>query len=276
LIRKKAKWVYFITAAAVTWRLGRKIVILLQKYQAYPYDAIAVLSEGIGQVVFGHYAKQYFVVPAGVNLKMFHPVINKQVRREHGINENDILLIYTGVLDPSRNLDIVIQAMDIALRQVENLKIMFVGSGPDRDHLVIMAESMGLGPRFIFTGLVEYINIPRYLSSADFAISYLPEGHRYDAQPPTKVAEYLSIGLPTIVTNTWGHRYFIKDGYNGVITSRDDPETLAKAIVSLARDKGLRNCMQEVARVSVERISYDSIVKDTLIPIYNKVLNNGS
>jgi glycosyltransferase involved in cell wall biosynthesis len=124
-----------------------------------------------------------------------------------------------------------------------------------------------------FLGYVNYAEVPKFLSVADIAISYVPIIPAFDAQPPVKTVEYLACSLPVIATSTRGNKRFIVHEWNGLLT-KDDPTSLSEAIIRLSEDAHLRETLSRRARSSVKNHDWKTIVHRRILPAYQKILQS--
>ena len=63
----------------------------------------------------------------------------------------------------------------------------------------------------------------------------------------------MALGIPVISTECGGMGELIKSGYNGYLTPVRDPDSMAKTIIGLIRDKPLRNRIGKAARDQVDK-----------------------
>jgi glycosyltransferase involved in cell wall biosynthesis len=109
------------------------------------------------------------------------------------------------------------------------------------------------------------------LQAADIGLAYVADRAQYRNQPPLKTVEYLASGLPVVATDTPGNRRFVEHRRNGLLV-QDSVQALASGIACLMEDQALRLDMGRIARKSVDRFSYDHIVKEQLLPFYERCL----
>jgi len=192
------------------------------------------------------------------------------VRERHGIGADEPVLIYTGNLDPDREIERLLAAFAQAAQQIPRLRLLIVGRGKALDDLQALARHLHIAERVTFAGFVPFDQVPGYLSVADVALAPVPIHSPYYQQPPTKTVEYLAAGLPTIASDTEGNRVFIRHHHNGLLAG-DTPAELAAAIVELVSDPALQQRLRAVARESVTAFDWDYIVREQLIPFYQRV-----
>jgi glycosyltransferase involved in cell wall biosynthesis len=78
---------------------------------------------------------------------------------------------------------------------------------------------------------------------------------------PRSLIEAAASGLPMIATDVPGCRSIVRDGVDGFLVPRCDPDAAAKAIARLARDQFLRARMGAAARLGFEaRFTTDAVV----------------
>lgn len=205
-------------------------------------DLVIAPSEGLKQVLRGLDVEAPIeVIPNGVDLKPFMADIPPIDRGLHGLGEEDVILIYTGRLGPEKNLTFLLRAFAGASAAYPNTKLILVGTGPEHDNLVDLTEKSGLTGRVIFTGLVDYDQMPAYLKMADlFVTASVTEVH------PLSVVEALASGLPVIGIESVGVGDTVQSEVNGLLASYDLPAYTAKLTRAIA-DGELRRSMSERA-----------------------------
>ena len=86
------------------------------------------------------------------------------------------------------------------------------------------------------------------------------------------VLEAMVSGKPVVASRVGGIVDLVQDGVTGILVEPGDYQALAKAIIRLLKDKGLRQKMGEEARKRVdERFSTEKMVAE-IEKIYNELL----
>jgi glycosyltransferase involved in cell wall biosynthesis len=191
------------------------------------------------------------VIPNGKDLGYWQPQpeLRANARAEWGIDESTFVVAYHGVLQPRKNVDLLLRACAAMTKPAHAL---IVGDGPDALTLRSLAASLGLAATF--TGLRS--DLPRLLSAADVAV------HLSDAEGfSNSVIEALACGLPVVASDATSHREQIDDGVNGLLVDAS-PERIADALESLRDNAGQRRTMALAARYSaVARFGIDRMVE---------------
>lgn len=95
--------------------------------------------------------------------------------------------------------------------------------------------------------LGRVLDIPAFWASAHIAC--LPS--RGGEGLPRSLLEAAACGRPIVTTSTPGCVDFVRDGHDGLIVAPDDPDALAAALRTLARDEKMRRAFGASARARV-------------------------
>ena len=181
------------------------------------------------------------IVPNGVELSRFIQA-EPLSRANHGFDEEDILLIYTGRLGPEKNLEFLLDAFAGVLQAVKNVRLLIVGDGPLLEELQVMASVLQISSSIHFTGQIPYDNLPGYLAMCDaFVTASVTEVH------PLSVIEAMGAGLPVMGIHSPGVGDTIQDGITGFLSTKSLPAYTAK-LTLLCLQPQLRREMGQAAR----------------------------
>jgi glycosyltransferase involved in cell wall biosynthesis len=213
-----------------------------------------------------------FLAPLGTDLELFKASgRDRRVLSRYGIQQEGLIVVYSGSLNARRKLGNLILAFWRACTEVPNLQLIILGEGDDLNHLKSLSQRLSISDRVFFLGYVNYREVPAFLSAADIAVSYVPIFPAFDAQPPLKTIEYLACSLAVIATNTTGNRRFIAHEWNGLLT-KDDPKSVSESIIRLSRDARLRETLSGRATRSVENYDWKTIIEERILPAYQETL----
>ncbi len=151
-------------------------------------------------------------------------------------------LLYVGRLAPVKNHSLLLRAFRSALSAMPDLNLWMVGDGSERQALEALAAELNIATHVTFWG--QQLDVAPFFSAADvFIMSSLSEGL------PLSLLQAFSLGLPSIVTDVGGMSEVVRISRAG-IASRTDPESLAAAILQLARNEADRQQFSENAQRS--------------------------
>jgi len=154
---------------------------------------------------------------------------------------------YAGRLDPQKDLRALLEAAALAAPALgeEGLGVRILGDGPQRAELERLARDLGLERRVTFHGRVD--DVGAHLAATDiFVLPSLSEG------VSNALLEAMAHGLPCVATSIPGNTDLICDRECGLLVPPGDAKAMARAIVELARDAGLRERLGREARRQVE------------------------
>ena len=155
-------------------------------------------------------------------------------------DEAPFVLVYHGTLARRLGLDIAIMAVDKARDAVPRLELRIIGAGEERGPLIELRDRLGLEDVVTFSdGFVPVERIPAMINDADVGLIPLRISGGTDIMLPTKLLEYVSVGIPCVAPRTGTiARYF--DEQMVEFFEAENVDSLADAIVRLYRDSTRR------------------------------------
>lgn len=200
------------------------------------------------------------IVTWGCNTEKFRPEKSgKTVRENLRISNKATVLGYVGTFLPWHGVDDLAKASVRVIQKLPEARFVCIGDGGIRAEIEKLVKELGTSESFIFTGQVSHGALPEYLAAADILVApFNPSKNPVTAKfgfyyTPIKVMEYLASGKPVIATKTGTLTSIIKDGYNGVLIEPGNHESLAEAILSLAREPKRAEELGRNARVEALR-----------------------
>jgi len=177
------------------------------------------------------------LIHPGVDTEKFNPLkINseKELMRSYSPT-----VISIRSLRPIYNVETLIKSVPIVLKQVPEARFIIGGGGEQRIYLRDLAKSLGVIDSINFTGFIPHDQLPGYFNSADIYVSTSLS----DGGPSISLMEAMACGLACIVTNVGDTAKWIKNGETGYIIPVKRPDMLAENIISLIKNKKLRQKM---------------------------------
>ncbi|MFO1128774.1 MAG: glycosyltransferase family 4 protein [Rhodospirillales bacterium] len=162
------------------------------------------------------------------------------------------VLVYHGTLARRLGLDLAIEAVARARPVIPRMELRIIGAGEERTRLMELRDRLGLGDAVVFSdGFVPVEAIPAMIEDADVGLVPLRVSGGTDIMLPTKLLEYVLVGIPCIVprTQTIG-RYFDEEMVAFFLDGSVD--SLADAIIRLYRHPEERAAL---ARAATDRFS---------------------
>ena len=178
-------------------------------------------------------------------------------RRDLGIRDNDIVLLFSGKLARHKGPQFLIEAVrSMAPADRDRMVVVFLGSGPEQDRLQNLA-SASESVRTHFAGFQNQTQLSPYYQAADLLIVPSTPYPPYKETWGLVVNEALHHGLPCVVSDSVGCAVdLIEPGKTGEVTATGNAGSLAAGIgraLQLAGDPKVRfACRDRVSRFTVE------------------------
>jgi len=159
---------------------------------------------------YGYSENKHVVIPCTLNTS-FRPEILKQeeienARKKMKFNADDIILVYSGSTAGWQSFDLLQGFLQKIINNNKNIKVLFL-SEKDKNVDQLKAEF----PDKIFQTFVKHSEVSGILKSCDIGILIREKSVTNQVASPTKFAEYLSAGLPVIISEGIGdYTSFVK------------------------------------------------------------------
>lgn len=178
--------------------------------------------------------------------KKVYKTIRFEKRLELGIRHDQNVVGYLGRLSSEKGLAFLVEAASGLRRHGANLKLVFVGDGPERQFLKQQVENLGLEKDVLFVGFQE--EVERWISVFDvFVLPSTTEG------TPLALLEAMALGVPVIATAVGGIPKVVSDRINGLLVPPGDQVALRRSILQLIEDAELRSCLVMEAKTTIRR-----------------------
>ena len=229
------------------------IVRPLRRYREGLCRQATALVSPLRQIVPEFARPRTHTVTWGANVADFHPTRREAaVRRELGLPDDAVVVLFSGSFRPWHGVQVLEEA---ARRLADHAELFFLLVGGESDRPV-------RGYRGRRLGTVPYERMPQIVAASDVGVA--PYDTRRLRQlrlgfywSPLKVFEYMACGLPTVTIPRAPLSEVVRDGEEGLHFREADPADLARALVRLAGDRGLRARLGGKARARVvERYSW--------------------
>lgn len=187
------------------------------------------------------------VVNNGIDENKFDPLkYDCSLRDAFGYNENDIVVLFVARFTSHKQPLTLIKAFAKALPQLPQLKLLMVGEGDQKEMALQLVNDLNIKDKIKFLPFRQ--DVPDLLAAADiFVLPSLWEGL------PIGLLEAMSMGKAVIASEVDGTIEIVKNEENGLLIAvANMEEDLAKALVTLGKNKMLRNSYGHAARETVK------------------------
>lgn len=167
------------------------------------------------------------------------------IRRHLGASSADILVVTVTRLAPDKGLEYLLEAAAMLPRTQPHIHIVIAGDGPARNRLERLAGRLGVTCRVTFLGFRD--DVGDLLAACDMAVlPSLREGLSIS------LLEAMAAGKAIVATSIGSQREVAAHGELAWLVPPADSRSLQDAIVRLAQDRGMRDCLGANARAVFE------------------------
>lgn len=167
-------------------------------------------------------------------------VFLKQVHGTLRKDNDHFRLLYHGTQVQRYGIDLILHAVDRLRVQIPQLLLRVHGNGSDHSALVRLADELNLNEHVQFTtGFVPVSELPEIICSADVAIVPYRRDIFTDGILPTKLMEYVALGVPVIAARTPAIETYFDEAMVEFFTP-DNVDELAACVLRLYQDGSRR------------------------------------
>jgi glycosyltransferase involved in cell wall biosynthesis len=177
------------------------------------------------------------------------------------------IIIYQGILRKGQGL---IYLLSI-LQRLDGVTLVLAGEGPIEGRLRELAAELGVAERVKFAGMVHPDELHKYTAGADAGLLLMEDvalNNRFAL--PQKIFQYLSAGIPQIVSPMPEIARFVEDNKTGIVISLGDPARDAFSINRFLMDKsGYRSALDR-CRIAGGKFNW-AVESEKLVKIYREL-----
>lgn len=246
-----------------------------EKLVASRTDLLMTMNRWDTQYAAAHRLGKKMVEIPGVGLDPSRlPPISREeasaLRRQWGIEETDILLLYAAEFSGRKSQQVLLRALAQLPPQV---KLALPGQGRLLEECVALARSLGIEQRVIFPGQVA--RMAQWYGAADIAVS----ASRSEGLP-FNIMEAMYYGLPVVASAVKGHTDLLVPDACGLLYPYGDWQACAAQLQKLLQFPEERERMGQQGRQSVGAYCLDQVLPvimaqyEALIPLREETLTH--
>ena len=211
--------------------------------------------------------KNLRIVPNGVDTENFTP-------RTNGDRMDPNQILYVGFMRRVKGVDVLLQSMQLVVKQNPKLKLVLVGGGVYRHsqaqelELRQMAKELGIEKNISFVGIKTPAEVARYMRQS--AVLVLPS--RMETFGAVLV-EALACGTPVVATSCGGTTDIVDDNVGRLVPIENAGE-LAEAILDIVSNRS-RFDSQKLRDYAVSNFGWTDIARRTA-DLYSEAIKKGN
>lgn len=233
-------------------------------------DLVHVSDEGGRKTLIelGCDPKKILTQEWGVDVGRFSPNARSKELRDRLEIRNCYSVLSASNWQIDYNVDVLIRAIPLVLRQIPDVKFILIGGGVLGDRLKTLAKKLGVYDKTMFIGRIPYEEMPMYLASVDVFVDTISDyAHALGRTIKRKsgmgigqtTKEAMACGTPQILPDHSSINYKL---FKGLTYRQLDHADLAEKLIDLLRNEELRNRIgQESVKAVAELCDQESIAE---------------
>jgi glycosyltransferase involved in cell wall biosynthesis len=182
----------------------------------------------------------------GLDLERLIPALSRQrdaARSAFAVPADRFVLMTACVLLPWKRVDRAVRALPHVLAELPEALLIILGDGEERAGLERLARELDLSDAVRFEGAVPQEDVRRYLWAADVFLSLTDLSN-----VGNPLLEAMACAKPIVTLDSGATGDLIRDGETGLLLRSGEPESVAQAVLRLAKDARLRRRVADGAR----------------------------
>ncbi len=260
------EYVHYIPAPRT---ITRQMVIRFLQHYCRQCDHLIAPTPQVKEMMESIYRLHVPVtaVPTGVDLQPYEHMDPRYLAQRFQLPDSTEFLLFVGRLGKEKNPQIVLEAFSLLAAEFPQLHMVFVGSGPEREHLSHQAAQLDLAQRVHFTGVLQAEDVVSAYASAKVFVF----GSVTETQGLVTI-ESMAAGTPVVAVRATGSEDTLEHGVNGFLTE-NSAASLAAHTKQLLQQPGQYEAMQAAGRRTAANYSLTQTAQ-RLVDIYEGLLQD--
>ncbi|MCC9599518.1 glycosyltransferase [Stieleria sp. JC731] len=193
-------------------------------------DRLIVVSDHLRRqaIALGIDPVKVHVVYRGVDKAVFKPIDRREARQSVGLDDQHIVVVWSGRLEPVKNPTMLLQA---ATRWHDHwgkrFKLLIAGEGSLRNELMREVARLGLKTSVQFEGMLTQTALATRFNAANLTVLT-----SHSEGVPNVLLESIACGLRFVATDVGGIPEIASGGIDRLVKD-DDHEALAEAVIEI-------------------------------------------
>jgi glycosyltransferase involved in cell wall biosynthesis len=179
-------------------------------------------------------------VPMGVDAGLFDRATVEPAR--DGRLDGRRVIVYLGRIAQSRKSDFLLDVVELLRAGLPEVLLVIAGDAASPDEMAWMRRQVaarGLADHVLLTGWLPQRSALGYAVRAEVGLSPIPRGILFDVSSPTKLVEYLALGIPCVANDIPDQQLVIEQSGAG-LSAPMQAGPFSSAVRALLDDPALR------------------------------------
>ncbi|MGI9303214.1 MAG: glycosyltransferase family 4 protein [Gammaproteobacteria bacterium] len=257
-------WSWHLFAAPAVWMANLRNTPVLVNYRGGDAEAFfqrsyrwvaPTLEKAAAVVVPSSFLEAVFakrrvatrIVPNVVDLSRFNA-------KERPTDRSAPHLIVTRNLEPIYDIPTALQAFQLVHAEDAGARLTVAGTGPERDALVRLADTLQIADAVTFCGRLDNEDIASLYTSADVMLNASTIDNM-----PISILEALASGVPVVSTRAGGIPHLVSDGETALLVPTGDSQAMAAAAKRLLNDAALSDRLRGSGLKLIRQYTWPSV-----------------
>jgi glycosyltransferase involved in cell wall biosynthesis len=184
------------------------------------------------------------------------------------------VVLYLGRVAQSRRSDFLLEVAERLRAGLPEVLLVIAGDAPSDDEMAWMRREIavrGLSSHVLLTGWLPQAVALGYAVRAEVGLSPIPRGVLFDVSSPTKLVEYMALGIPCVANDIPDQRLVIDESRAGLCAPME-AAPFAAAVRRLLDDRQLQAAFAERGPAYVKTHRTYDILARNVAETYKRIL----
>ncbi|PKL81704.1 MAG: hypothetical protein CVV24_13905 [Ignavibacteriae bacterium HGW-Ignavibacteriae-3] len=204
----------------------QSLVKNVEKYFIRKVDIVLTTGEMDSRFLEKYYAINNTLVIRNIPLYQ-NPGSKIDFRKRYNIGDDNLILLYQGVLLEGRGVPLIIKS----LTKLPQMVLILLGGGEQKNNFQKMADDLNVSDRVIFAGTINQQELINYTTAADVGLSLIENiSVSYYHALPNKLFEYIMAELPVLCSDLPQMKQIVDSFHVGESISLADENNIIKTL----------------------------------------------
>lgn len=167
-----------------------------------------------------------------------------------------LVMLYPGTLNHHQGVDIAVRALSLIKEEVPGVEFHIYGAGPDREMIAELVKELKLEGLVFMNDFLPIYQIADKMANCDIGLIPKRNDSFGGEAFSTKTLEFMSMGIPIIVSETRIDRHYFNDSVVQFFKPEDERD-LAEKMLWLIKNNELRDRLAQNSLKFVQDYTWD-------------------
>jgi glycosyltransferase involved in cell wall biosynthesis len=227
--------------------------VYIEKLTHY-YDGLVVISTNLERY-FSRYSRNMMRVPI-----LCEPIGDAKSHQPLWKDGEPFRMCFTGMVSfKKEGLGTLIESLAILKDTFLNFELCLYGPITELDEMNLerLVEHYSLNQNIFYNGVVAQAEIPGKLRNAHLLLLVRPHNHQTHYGFSTKLSEYVSSGVPVLLTDVSDNGLYFKDGFSAFVLPNAEKDLIAEKILFIVKNYNATACFVAGNALTVAKENFD-------------------